>query len=140
LQSAAGKNDDSLTNVTSRQDNFGGLLTSTFDAKHELTSRQFTGQSATLRFDDAYNALGETTGLTRFSDLAGTTKVGWTSQKCNAAERNEIGRSTIVFNFNANPFGQETRNHVRPNHRPLAHTRPTGIRRGRCGFVPVCGK
>jgi RHS repeat-associated protein len=55
------------------------VLTSTFDARHERTSRQYTGQSATLSFDYAYDKIGEVTGLTRYSDLAGTTTVGWTS-------------------------------------------------------------
>jgi hypothetical protein len=56
------------------------------------------------------------------------------------AERNENDDSALTFDLNANLFGQETQNHVRPNDRPLAHARPARIRCRRCGFVSVCGE
>jgi RHS repeat-associated protein len=66
---------------TQVQDSFngagGGTTTYTYDALHRLTTLQFnaTGQSP-LRADMNYNAQNLVTTLTRYSDLAGSTKVG----------------------------------------------------------------
>jgi RHS repeat-associated protein len=70
---------DAADNRSSMQDSKGGLETFAYDAGNRLTQVQFTGQSATLSYDYAYDKIGEVTGLTRYSDLAGTTTVGWTS-------------------------------------------------------------
>src|SRR5262249_9395442 len=50
-----------------------------YDALDRLTSRRFGGAGLTpLRFDQAYDARGDLTTVTRYSDLAGTTRVGET--------------------------------------------------------------
>jgi YD repeat-containing protein len=62
------------------QDNFGGVTTSAYDANGDLTQEETGGTGLTpLRIDISYNAAGEETGETRYSDLAGTTKVATTS-------------------------------------------------------------
>jgi len=70
---------DAGDNRTSMQDSKGGLETFAFDVGNRLTQVQFTGNSATLSYDFGYDAIGEVTSLTRYSDLAGTTTVGWTN-------------------------------------------------------------
>jgi RHS repeat-associated protein len=68
---------DANSNRTLLQDSLGGVLTSVYDAADRLTSRQFGGASQTpLRFDLAYSPRDQITTITRYSDLAGTTKVG----------------------------------------------------------------
>jgi YD repeat-containing protein len=61
------------------QDSAGGMETSTYNAGNLLTNRQFTGNSATLRFDYTYNSLNEATQMTRYSALNATGTIGWTS-------------------------------------------------------------
>src|SRR5207237_5585630 len=59
------------------EDSKGGVTTSTYDGDNQLTSRQLGGTGITpLRFDIAYTARNQVGTLTRYSDLAGTTKVG----------------------------------------------------------------
>src|SRR5262245_24589711 len=68
---------DAASNRTKVEDSFGGVLTSVYDAANRLTSRQFGGVSQTpLRFDLAYTERNQVGTLTRYSDLAGSTKVG----------------------------------------------------------------
>jgi uncharacterized protein RhaS with RHS repeats len=77
------------------------LATSVYDADNQLTSRQFTGNSGTLRVDYAYTNAGELSTTTRYSDLAGTTKVGDTLETYDSAGRltnleNRDGTGTVL--------------------------------------------
>jgi RHS repeat-associated protein len=68
---------DAASNRTKVEDSFGGVLTSVYDGANRLTSQQFGGVSQTpLRFDLAYTERNQVGTLTRYSDLAGSTKVG----------------------------------------------------------------
>ncbi len=68
---------DAAGNRTRVQDSLGGVTTSVYNAVHALTQRAFGGVSQIpLRVDENYNARNQVTTLTRYSDLAGTTKVG----------------------------------------------------------------
>ena len=68
---------DATSNRTVVHDSFGGLTTSTYDAANQLTSRQFSnGGASPLREDFSYTARNQLAGEIRYSDLAGTTKVG----------------------------------------------------------------
>jgi RHS repeat-associated protein len=69
---------DAASNLTLTQDSFGGVFTSLYDAVNRLTSRQFNGGagSTTAREDLAYSARDQVTTITRYSDVAGSNKVG----------------------------------------------------------------
>src|SRR5262249_34808719 len=61
---------DAVGNRTLVQDSQGGVTTSVYDALDRLTSRRFGGAGLTpLRFDQAYDARGDLTTVTRYSDL-----------------------------------------------------------------------
>ena len=66
---------DAADNRTQVTDSKGGRATSTYDAANRLTERDYTG-NATLRIDYGYSNRNELTSITRYSDLAGSTKVG----------------------------------------------------------------
>jgi len=68
-------------------DSKGGTMTSTYDAANRLTARQFSGNSATLRYNYNYSDRNEITKITRFSDTAGSNTVGWTSLTYDARGR-----------------------------------------------------
>ena len=68
---------DAAGNRTKVQDSFGGVTTFVYDSANNLTSEQFGGVGQTpLRIDMAYDPRNEATTITRYSDLAGTTKIG----------------------------------------------------------------
>ena len=68
---------DAVGNRTKVEDSFGGVTTSVYNAVNLLSSRQFGGSGQTpLRFDQEYTARDQVGTITRYSDLAGTTKVG----------------------------------------------------------------
>ncbi|MBA4191276.1 MAG: hypothetical protein C0467_25115 [Planctomycetaceae bacterium] len=86
---------DATDNRTSVQDSQNGVTTVTFDALNRQLSEQVGGSGISeMRFDYAYNARGETTNLTRYSDLAGTTVVGTTVYTQDAD-----GRETNLMNL-----------------------------------------
>jgi hypothetical protein len=65
---------------TSVNDSLGGQVASAFDADSRLTSRQFSGAGQTpLRIDLTYTGEGQVATITRYKDLAGTQKVGQTT-------------------------------------------------------------
>jgi YD repeat-containing protein len=64
---------DGNGNTTGETDSLGGSTTSTYNADNELTSRQFTDGTTPLRNDFGYDADGDVTSSTRYSNLAGTT-------------------------------------------------------------------
>jgi RHS repeat-associated protein len=68
---------DAAGNRTLRQDSLGGTTTYSFDVLNRLATVQFGGASQTpLRMDLAYTARSQLATITRFSDLAGSTKIG----------------------------------------------------------------
>ena len=50
-----------------------------YDAANRRTDTKFTGNSATLRYDFAYDARDSMTKVTRYQNLDASTTVGWTS-------------------------------------------------------------
>jgi RHS repeat-associated protein len=96
---------DAAGNRTLLQDSKGGVTTSVYDNNNQLTSRQFGGVSQTpLRFDLAYNSRNLVGTLTRYSDLAGTTKVGESDYSYDDGQRlsnlqHKNGSGTLLANY-----------------------------------------
>ena len=79
---------DAAGNLTLMQDCFGGVLTSMYDGLDRRTSRQFGGTGQTpLRFDLGYNNRNDITSVTRYSNLAGTATVGYSSYAYDSVNR-----------------------------------------------------
>jgi YD repeat-containing protein len=70
---------DAADNRTGVQDNEGGLATLTYDAANRPTNLKFTGNSATISYDLSWTARNQLSGITRYSDITGTTKIGTTT-------------------------------------------------------------
>ena len=95
---------DAVGNRTAVKDSFGGTATSVYDAANHLTSKQFTDGTTPLRFDLAYTASDQVSSLTRYSDLAGTTRVGVSSYAYDAVGRvqniqHKNGTGTLLANY-----------------------------------------
>src|SRR6266511_3588178 len=70
---------DEAWNLTKVQDSKGGVTTSTYDNADRLIKREFGGSGQTpLRFDLTYTVRDQVETESRYSDLAGTTKIGET--------------------------------------------------------------
>jgi RHS repeat-associated protein len=104
---------DADNNVVEEQDSQGGTTTSVYDIFNELTSRTFVSAGATLREDLAYNADGNTTTLTRYSDAAGMQQVGQTVWTYDAAQRvsgitatgvGGVVETSFGYNYDANDW------------------------------------
>jgi RHS repeat-associated protein len=65
--------------VTSVQDSLGGTVASQYDGDGRLTSRQLTAGPAPVRLNLGHTPDGQTASLTRYKDLAGTQKVGYSA-------------------------------------------------------------
>jgi YD repeat-containing protein len=79
---------DAVGNRTLVQDSSGGYTTSIYDAVDRLTTREFGGPSQTpLRIDFTYTNRNQIATETRYSDLAGTQKVGSSAFTYDAAMR-----------------------------------------------------
>jgi YD repeat-containing protein len=79
---------DAVGNRTVVKDSLGGVQTSLYDAANRLTSQPFAGISTTaLREDLTYTAVGQEQTAIRYSNLAGTTKVGSTTYTYDADNR-----------------------------------------------------
>jgi uncharacterized protein RhaS with RHS repeats len=70
------RRNDLADNRTTVQDSKGGLATFGYDAKRELTSVQFTGQSATLSYEYQYDAIGEVANVKRYNSLTTMSLLG----------------------------------------------------------------
>src|SRR5438034_9397644 len=78
------------------QDGLGGTTTSIYDAAHRLTTREFGGSGQTpLRLDLTYTATDLIATETRYTDLAGTNKIGSTTMTYDA-----VGRLTNLQHYN----------------------------------------
>ena len=85
--------------VTQRTDSLGGTLTYVYDNASRLTSEQFSGTGATgtvVRVDFGYDAANEQTGITWYSNLAGTSEVAHSTSTFDAA-----GNVTSIVNTNS---------------------------------------
>jgi YD repeat-containing protein len=94
---------DAVGNRTRVEDSKGGVATSTYNAANRLTKREHTGQ-APLRIDFTYTARDQVETATRYSDLAGTTKVGSSTYTYDAAARlknlqHRNGSGTLFSNY-----------------------------------------
>ena len=111
---------DGNNNTTSVSDSLGGLLTLAYDARDELTNEKFSGtglsaEGVTYAYDDA----GRLTGLTRYSNLAETTKVAATAYSYDHADRmtgivdtNSTGTTLVTYGYTydaADRVSQEVR-------------------------------
>ena len=97
---------DASGNQTSVQDSKGGLTTSVYDAVNRLTTREFsTGGVNPLRFDQTFTARDQLASVTRYSDLAGTLKVGYASYAYDPAGRTssiqqQDGSGNVLASYN----------------------------------------
>jgi YD repeat-containing protein len=94
---------DAVGNRTRVEDSKGGVATSTYNAANLLTKREHTGQ-APLRIDFTYTVRDQVETTTRYSDLAGTTKVGSSTYSYDAAARlrnlqHRNGSGTLFSNY-----------------------------------------
>jgi RHS repeat-associated protein len=88
---------DAAGRMTQRADSLGGVLNYVYNNADRLTSEQFSGTGQTpLRTDFAYDNAGRLTGLTRYSNLAGSIVVATTAYVYDVA-----GRVTSITNKNA---------------------------------------
>jgi RHS repeat-associated protein len=79
---------DALNRQTTVQDSLSGTTTSVYDTAGRLTTREFGGASQTpLRIDLGYDSADRLTGLTRYSNLAGSALVATTSYSYDVASR-----------------------------------------------------
>ncbi len=113
---------DENGNRTKVQDSQGGTTTSVYNSSNQLTQRQFGGSGQTpLRVDFTYKAGGELSGITRYSDLAGTTTVASTSYTYDAADAvtniqhkasggTNIGNYTYTYNSTTGRLDSEQHN------------------------------
>ncbi len=83
---------DAVGNTTRVDDSQGGVTTSVYNAVNLLTERDFGGVGQTpLRMDLTYTVRNQVSQLDRYSDLAGTTKVGETD-----TTYDDAGRTTQI--------------------------------------------
>ena len=79
---------DAASRLTQRADSLGGVLTYVYDNADRLTSEQFGGAGQTqARVDLGYDNRDELTGLTRYTDVAGSNLVGTTVYAYDASQR-----------------------------------------------------
>jgi len=78
---------DAVSNRTHVQDSFGGVATITFDALDRMETVKFGGPGVALRFDYGYTERGQMSGISRYSDLSATTKIGATSMSYDSTGR-----------------------------------------------------
>ena len=88
-------NYDNVGNVTSLGDSLGGAISYTYDVRNELISEAQTGTDEDPELITfSYDPVGNMTGLTRFSDTAGSDEVLATSYRLSDAANNPAGAST----------------------------------------------
>jgi YD repeat-containing protein len=83
---------DAVGNRTVLQDSQAGVLTSIYDAANRLTTREIGGSGQTpLRMDATYTNRDQLATLTRYSDVAGTQKVGSSAYSYDGARFDPAG-------------------------------------------------
>ena len=111
---------DADSDETSVSDSQGGVVSYTYDVRNELTNETFSGsglsaEAVTYSYDNA----GRLTGITRYSNLAETTKVAATAYSYDHADRmtgivdsNSTGTTLVSYGYTydaADRVSQETR-------------------------------
>jgi RHS repeat-associated protein len=86
---------DPADNRTLMQDSLGGTTTYVLDALNRLATMQFSGNSATLREDFSYTARDQVANQTRYSNLAGTSTIGYSG-----FTQDSVGRLTNLVHQN----------------------------------------
>jgi RHS repeat-associated protein len=86
---------DAADNRTMVQDLLGGLATRTFDVLSRLVTMSFSGQSQTLREDFGYTVRDQVANQWRYSNLTGTTTIGYSTFTYDA-----VGRLTNLQHLN----------------------------------------
>jgi RHS repeat-associated protein len=106
---------DSSSRVTQRSDSKGGVLTYVYDNADRLTSEKLTGSGSAARVDLGYDNRDELTGLTRFTDVAGSTLVGTTVYAYDDAQRltsivNKTGAAATLsyYQYSLDKAGRST--------------------------------
>ena len=82
---------DQVGNRTKVQDSLNGVTTSTYDAANRLSRREFSDGATPLRLDYTHTDRDQLLSTTRYSDLAGSSKVGSTTYAYD-----DVGRTTGV--------------------------------------------
>jgi YD repeat-containing protein len=96
---------DNDGNVTSVVDSPGGTISSVYDPNGWLTSEKYTDTNgAHARFDPAYTADGQVATMTRYSDILGTLRVGFTQDTYDPANnlthiQQQSGSGTILSDY-----------------------------------------
>ena len=96
---------DADSNRTTVSDSLAGVQTSVYDTSNRLTSRKFGGAGQTpLRIDQTYTLTNLVQTQTRYSDLAGTTKIGISTYSYDAASqttnlKHADGSGTVLGNY-----------------------------------------
>jgi RHS repeat-associated protein len=96
---------DAVGNRTVLQDSLGGTTTSIYDAANRLTTREFGGSGQTpLRINMSYTVRNQLATETRYSDLAGTQTVGYSTFTYDAESRlinldHQNGSGTNLTNY-----------------------------------------
>jgi RHS repeat-associated protein len=96
---------DLANNRTLVQDSFGGTTTRTYDVLNRVTTMQFNGTSTTtLREDFGWTVRDQVATQTRYSDLAGSTKIGYSTFIYDPVRRltnlqHQNGSGTVLANY-----------------------------------------
>jgi RHS repeat-associated protein len=96
---------DAVGNRTALQDSLGGTTTSIYDVANRLTTREFGGSGQTpLRINMSYTVRNQLATETRYSDLAGTQTVGYSTLTYDAESRlinldHQNGSGTNLANY-----------------------------------------
>ena len=85
-------------NQTQVADSFGGTQTSIYDVQDRLTTREYTGESQTLRVDFTYTATNQIASQIDYSNLAGTAVVSTIDDAYDAN-----GNVTSIESYDATP-------------------------------------
>ncbi len=88
---------DLANNLTTETDSLGGTVTNTYNTANEITEKQFTDtNSDALSVAYSYDAAGQLTEQSRYSDASETTLIGTTSYGYDNADR-----TTSIIDKNA---------------------------------------
>jgi RHS repeat-associated protein len=105
LEEDPSRADDAVGNLTVLQDSLGGTTTSIYDVANRLTTREFGGSGQTpLRINMSYTVRNQLATETRYSDLAGTQTVGYSTLTYDAESRlinldHQNGSGTNLANY-----------------------------------------
>ncbi len=106
---------DAAGNLTKIVDSLGGTQTMVYDADNRQTTVEFSGNSQTLNEGIVYNANGQASSVSRYSNVAGTSLVGSTSytydadnQVTNIHHLNSAGSNITNITYTHDAAGEIT--------------------------------